>query len=254
MKLKVLILSFVSMLCMTGMTVDAGWENITRAGFEQAMNNVGTFFNQHTTYSVEVVHTSYKGWNAKNAFDKMRGYFKRDGDKYSSKILGIHTIQNKDMRVVIDSMNRTLIVTDPVKFKTSDIMNLQYNEAARFVTAYKERNTSVGKLYRVEFNDTLLRYAAYEVELTKNNEVRDIVIYLRDEYPEDMNYPNSPKVHPKVRIDFIDFDTKPAFSSDDFDVAEYVALVGKKLSITNPEYKDYRLIDNRFSQGKKKLQ
>jgi hypothetical protein len=255
MKNRVVILGVFAIILLPLMSFTGNWETITRNDFDKVMGQVGAYFDKHSTYSVNVTHASYKGYEALSPFDKMNGFYKKDGNNYSSLLLGIRTIQGPKLRVVIDSLKRSIMVTEPVTFKNSDLTVVNYEYASSYVISYKEMSTTTGTLYRVEFNDSLPRYAAYEIEVTKNNIIRDIVIYFRDSYSVDMSRPNAPKTHPKVRIDFENFNDKAVFTPEEFDVSKYVMLRGNDLVITGAAYKNYRLVDARYSSlGKSKVQ
>jgi|GEM_PF-6485381 len=244
MKFKAFIISFVFVFC-TGMVSAGGWSKITRADFDKAMDNVETFFSTHQKYSFTVVHTSYKGYDASDAFDKMKGYFHRDGYNYHSMLVGIQTIQNNQIRVIVDTLNKSVMVTAPVVWKKTEVMMINYETASSFVTSYKMMSTVNGTLYRVEFNDSLPRYTAYEVEVGKDNAIKTIVMYFKSSYKVDQAHPNAPLAHPKVRIDFEDYNEKAAFGKNEFDPSRYVTEQGGKYVLSSA-YKGYRLTDGRF--------
>lgn len=220
------------------------WTGITVKEYDEAMKKAESFYNSKKKYSIKVTHATYKGHDAQVPYDQSTGYFHFDNGNYHSYLLRIHTIQADKYKVVVDSINKTIIVSDPDSKAAAELMQINYVNSAQYVVAYKSAKTELGTLYKLDFNTTPA-YSAYTVTLGDDGQMKDFTVYYRKEYPADAKDPASPKVKPKLKIAYSAFTEVSDFSAGEFDTGKYFTETKKQLNPA-PAYAKWKLVDARL--------
>lgn len=236
------LLCIVLLLAFKGSDV---WTSITVKEYDAVMKKVEVFYKGKKKYAVNVTHATYKGHDSEVPYQQSTGYFHYEGGKYHSWLLGIHTIYDGKHKVVVDSVNKMIIVSDPDSKSTDELMHLNYTNSAKYLIACKQCKTEQGEKFKLDFNE-VPAYNSYLLRLAESGEIQGITVYYRTEYPSDSKDPDSPKVKPKLSINYSGFTSTPGFSSGEFSTAKYITIEKNKIKST-PAYSSYRVADSRIS-------
>ena len=220
------------------------WNTITVKEYDAAMSKMEQFYSSKKTYSLKVTHASFKGHDTEVPYDVSSGYFHFDRGNYHSFLLGIHTIQNQKYKVVVDSINRCITVSDPDAASTKELMRINYVNSSQYVVAYKEAKTEQGEKYKLDFNEQPA-YSAYTIIIGEDGQMKEMNVYYRKEYPSDNNNPSSPKVKPRLRISYSGFTEVSGFSQDEFQTDRYFREEKKVLKAA-PAFAQWKLVDARL--------
>jgi hypothetical protein len=221
------------------------WNTITVQEYNVAMEKVEKFYKEKKKYAVKVTHATYKGHDSEIPYQQSTGYFHYENGKYHSWLLGIHTIQDGKYKVVVDSVNKMIIVSDPDPKTTDELMHLNYTNSARYIIACKQSKTEDGEKFKLDFNE-VPSYTSYLLAISAAGEIRGLTVYYRAEYPSDSKDPNSPKAKPKLSINYSGFTATPVFDAGEFSSAKYFTVEKNKLKATSL-YSTYRISDARLT-------
>ncbi len=233
----------VIVLCMSATYV---WNETTQVEYDKVTKRSGDFYDGKNHYSVKVTHTSYRGHDAVTPYETREGYYRFDNGSYHSLLLGVHTIQNRKYRIVIDTVAKTMLVGDPVAKRADEISEINYANSMKDVKRFLSCAVGTGVRYRLEYNEKPM-YEAYETEFDSKGMMTEMTILYRKEYAINPNDQNSPKAKPKLKITWSDLNEKNVFAADEFSSEKYFTEVNKKLTPT-PKYKGYRITDVRVKK------
>lgn len=84
-------------------------------------------------YHLTMQMKSFKGDGRDNQQDFSRGYIKKNKDLYEVYQMGIYSIQNEDIKLVVDSTERLVALTFPVEPLQSSFSNESYQASQLFM-------------------------------------------------------------------------------------------------------------------------
>lgn len=222
------------------------WTETTQKVFDAATKRSTEFYEGKGHYSVKVVHTSYRGHDAISAYEQTDGFYRFDHGSYHSYLAGMHTIQNKKYRVVIDTAAKSILVGDLLSNKADDVSEINYKNSMLDVNKFLKCPIGTADRYRLEYNEKPL-YEAYETELNAEGMMTEMVVFYRKEYPLNPQDNNSAKAKPKLMITWSEFNVKAVFAADEFSTDKYFIETNGKLTLTSA-YRAYRLTDVRVKK------
>lgn len=117
--------------------------------------------------------------DAKPYYDAKGKFFRGKGEEYRMEFPGQITIQNKDIKMVIDSANLVVLLFKPdTVFSPVDISKIQLDGIWNEATFKVSSNASVKK-YKVDFNLESYQYksAEYWVD-TKTNRIQKMIFLM----------------------------------------------------------------------------
>ncbi|MEO5645216.1 MAG: hypothetical protein ABIS12_17980 [Bacteroidia bacterium] len=226
------------------------WTTITQAEYTVAMDKMNEFYTVNDHYSVRISYSSFRGHESEVPYETSNGIYICDKNKYYSQLLGTRTIQNEKIKIVIDSLHKSITVANPEENESGNEMKkINYENSKQYITAYKTAPIANGKLYRIECNPTP-SYSAYVLDLSNDGFLRELIVYYKNEYPIDPTNATSAKAKAKLKISYSGFDSKTAFDpARVFSTAKYITETSGKLTLTKA-YSSYRLFDNRIPNKK----
>jgi hypothetical protein len=222
------------------------WTIITAKEYDVEMKKVEKFYTEKKKYAVNVTHATYKGHDSEIPYQQSTGYFHYENGKYHSWLLGVHTMQDEKYKVVVDSINKILIVSDPDSKTTNELMQLNYTNSERYLVSCKQSKTEKGEKFKLDFNE-VPSYSSYLLSIEDDGEIKGLTVYYRAEYASDPQNSASPKVKPKLSISYSGFTDTPAFRSNEFSTAQYFTIENNILKPAS-SYSAYRIVDARFSK------
>ena len=242
-----LVISFLAFQTQGGLT----WKPLSKKDAGKIFERTSAIFREMDSYTLRVSQCSYTDYQAMHEYEKQSGYFKKSGANYHSFLLGIHTIQNKKYKVVLDTASKTICLNNPDHAMESGMNQQQYSLMLNHFESLKVSDGLQEKHLRIEYPEGDPFHAA-EITLGNDTLVKEINYYYSHAVHSDPNDKNSAKNKPRVKITFSDFKKNQKLNySEEFDESKYVVLAaGTKPQLT-AKYKNYRLRDQRFQETKK---
>lgn len=209
--------------------------------FEQ-MNN---WFKNTATYSLTITHASYEDHKTIVPVEKSVGYFKKDKNNYHSFLLGMHTIQNSNYKIVVDSSEKILMVANPDQLVWNTYTLDDYTYILKNCATIRVTDSGTDKKYRMDF-DKEANISSYEFLFNQDGLLKEVVSYYNEEVKKDDDE-NSPKVKPRISITFSEYKKNPVLNyKEEFDESKYITKKNDKL-IPAEAYKDYKFSDQRLN-------
>lgn len=224
----------------------AAWEEISKDRLAKVFEQMSNWYKANTNYMVNVTHASYQTHSATVPYEKSTGFFKKENENYHSFLLGIHTIQNLSYKVVLDTVNKVMMVANIDK----SIWNLytfdDYKYSLKTCTLVQQMSINTDKKYRITYQEGY-PLEQYEFLMANDGSLKEIVMYYRKKIPKDPDNPNSEKVKPRLSISFSAYKkVQPNPNGDEFDEKKYFSDKGNKL-VPTKKYQGFTLSDQRLS-------
>jgi outer membrane lipoprotein-sorting protein len=216
------------------------WITVSAESVAKEFVKSKTWFSTKKMYSFSIVHASYDGWFTDTPSEQSKGYFYKKEDCFNSYILGTRTIQNGDGRVIIDSSQSTINITNKdtilmTFFGFEDYKSVLQN--CRKVLKSKTRN-----VYRLELMHDTNPLKIVELGFTENGLTSFINMYFESE-SDDVAMPVLEKQ--KVSITILDYKPNPSISNNLFNTSGYVSFTKGK-PVCTKSYQKFKLYDNRY--------
>lgn len=241
-------LSGLALVLLSGFTTfQTSWSTATIEEVDAAHTKSATFYSSKKTYSMDITYSSYKGHDAVAPYETMNGYFRFDNGRSHSYIQGVHTIISGVYKMILDTVHKTMVVTDAPSENSNELMQINYANSKQYLTGCKKSESQLSTVYHMEFSEKV-SYSAYELTFADNGQMKNITVFYRNEYPSDPQQPKSAKVKPKLKITYGPVTEKVTFSaSTEFSLTKYFSESKGTLALT-PAFKGFQLIDSRLKK------
>lgn len=229
--------------------IDA-WEVSSKEELISVYQKSMEWFSKNTNYKVDVKYSSFSDHTIATPYDKSEGFYIRSNNNFHSMVLGVKTIQNERMRLVIDASSQIIIINNSAKNAQTPFDSRGFSELAEQLKAIKKQKNNIGEIiYRMEFKPNGL-YKAYEFKINESGLLTGVRYYYAKEMKEDEEDENSLKGTPRVEIDYSSYQTNVSLNYEkEFSEKKYFKEEGKKITL-NSEYKTFELKDYRFTEKK----
>ena len=223
----------------SGQAQSKDWIKLTNDEFRGEYKKIIERFHAINNYSVTVSMTSYENTSQKVVHDESKGYISKYGSRIHSFLVGIHTIQNEQSRLVVDTANKIMVVA-PAQFNTPEDL------APGITEEYLKRITSARKKFEngLTFFDVQmpagLPFISYTIAFDNKGLIRDVNIILNKEVKNEFGR----GIQQCVRIKYDDWDINPTYQASDYSYSPYVKSRGQQFYPTD-SYKDYEFHDQR---------
>jgi hypothetical protein len=220
--------------------------SISKEEMGKVFEKTNTWFRATNAYSLDVTHASYENYTTPVPADRAEGYFKKEGNNYHSFLMGIHTIQNSQYKIVIDTAQKVIVVANPDQLAWLAYTQDDYKVVLKSATATRMRKTGRYTFYRVELSEQN-PMGAYEFLIDENGLAREISWYYNKEVKLEENNAAS-AVKPRMSISFSDYQENPSFNfTETFSEAPYFFKKNDQLLVTE-NYIKYQLLDQRIKK------
>lgn len=224
-----------------------GWENCSIGEVDLAHARSEQFYSGLKTYSMSLTYSSYKGHDAVSPYESSNGYYYYDNGRSHTYAQGVHTYIGDKYKLILDSVRKTIIVTDKPTSLSSELMQINYANSKQYMTRTSKQIQGTATSYRMDFNEQVA-YSSYTLAFAKSGQLTDITVFYRKEYPSDPKTPGSPKLKPKLKVAFGIPNDKVQFNAKkEFDLSQFVTDTKGALKLT-ASYSTYQLIDSRTSR------
>ena len=229
--------------------VDA-WQTSSKDELVSVYKKAMEWFSTSTNYKVDVKYSSFSDHSTMTPYDNSEGYYVRSNNNFHSMVLGVQTIQNNKMRLVIDAASQIIIINNSSKTTQALFDAKGFAELADQLKAIKKQKNADGEIvYRMEFKPNGL-YKTCEFKLNEIGLLTGLKYYYSKEMMEDEEDASSMNGTPRVEIEYKNYQTGLSLDYEkEFSERTYFKEDGKKI-ILNSEYKKFEVKDYRFADKK----
>lgn len=222
------------------------WESVSKEQMAKVFEQINSWFKTTSNYSVTVTHASYENYTTKVPFEKSIGYFKKENECYHSFLLGIHTIQNANSKIVIDTSNQSMMVVNIDNSIWASYTMDDYKYTLKACKSIEVMKINDDRKYKLEYADGY-PLERYEFLIATDGTLKEVVWYYSKKVPKNVDDENSEKVKPRLSITFSGY-KKNAVGSVKQECAEskYIIKKGNKM-FPSDKYKNYSLSDQRLT-------
>jgi len=238
------ILVFVLLLALAAfrpMLLPEQWTPSTKAELQSSLEKLDKKMRGLANYEVNVTHLSFEDNTSDIVHDKATGFYRRDQKRYHSLMMGVETIQNENIKVVIDTAKKIIAVVNPDA-------TLEHQGSPELRSIILDRTTSIMKsqqsqsiAFKIDFSENY-SMTSCQLAMFDNSLIKEIVMC----YSKKVKNHQGKEVHPKLKIQFTGWKEDVKFPAQEFSDAKYVVKEGKQYHLTSA-YKNYKLQDQRFN-------
>lgn len=244
---------FLFLVCQIffGQTNTPAWQVATKTEVIEAYQKACDWFVKTNSYKLKLKYVSYKNHISNEIKETSEGNYMRSANNYKTEALGILTEQNNEAKVVVDTLDKLIIISNPEALKfnlanTTDLLSLLNN-----TKSLKKKVAENNSTYRIDFKPNVL-YDAYEFTVNTKGILESLVFYYSEKTEQDYGNmaneePIKIKIKPRLAISFYDYETNVKLNEKDFKVNDIVFNDAKKITLLN-KYKHYQLKDYRYSK------
>lgn len=214
---------------------------------------VWDWFVKTPNYSFDLKYTSYKSHTSNEIVESSNGYYKRFGSKYKTEAVGMKTIQNEKVKIIVDTTDKIIALTNPGTLSpniqnTEDLVKLLEN-----VKALMKKSFNKSTLYRIDFRKNEL-YEAYEFVVNEKGFLEKLIYYYSEQIEKDYGnggdeLPMEFKVKPRLEVVFFNYIIPAKITETEFTDKSIVLADNRKVTLLE-KYKTFQIKDYRF-KGKK---
>jgi hypothetical protein len=229
------------------------WESTSKQELIAAYQKACNWFINTPSYAFKIKYAAYDGHQSNKLNESSEGYYKRVAGSYISEAAGIKTLQNTNLKLVIDTADKIVTLMNPASLSPNMASTQELEELLNNVKALKKTKLAKTTKYRVEFNNNEL-YQAYEFTTNEKGLIIGLTYYYSEQAEhndEENNFEKNRavKIKPRLEITFSNFQIPANYAESEFDEGGIVTKEKQKISL-KPAYSTFRLIDYRL-QAKK---
>lgn len=218
-------------------------KSISRYEFYDVISKINKAYEENTSFSVDVLHSSFKNHISTIPEDQINGYICRNAKFFKSKIMGVLTIINPQIKVVIDSVSKVMILSNPeiisgmILSKNDILDNLN---VCKSIEVLSTENLSI---YRMSFDDSF-PYKYIDLEIDRNFLIYKIGMFYNSDVIDNTVPDNVISSKPRVEIHCSNYVNKKYFPETYFDISDYIVFSNNKPILTT-KYSKFKIIDLR---------
>lgn len=219
------------------------WEKVDAAVFMEVIREYEQSVPLEESYSLETGYRIYKDFTDEDHIQSFNGkMICKDGKELNVHQMGHLMIQDKDMNVTIDTLNRQIIVQQPDHSfyyrKTVQDYSI-FSEMAEVTYRKKEGSKTV---YMLEFKRGY-PYKAIEFSFTEQKTISQVVIYSNQPYYNEDDTESGDQT--KIVMNLNDFRKGKSVDFNGFITVKDCILIKETELIAIGKYKDFEIIDLR---------
>lgn len=201
---------------------------------------------KNNCYSFKVNYTSYSEHNETKAFESQNGLVIKDGINLYSKLNGAITIQNKDLRIVIDSIKQFVKITNPLEGQEP---NFNINDYIKILKICKVvMRKEVDKVIAFRFEPKATKgIVAQEIYFGEEFLSKSVIYYVNEHNIRENNEIIKQTVHPKLEIIISDFKKLEKVNKNVFKTDDVITFSKNGIELKE-RYKAFKFFDGRFKK------
>ena len=199
---------------------------------KQLIDKLNQPSNTEKSFECTMTEKFYSFYTDKQPKEVATGYIKRNGIQYRSNTLGVLTIQNKEAKLIVDTVSHTIVYTNPTPIQAYNSENLN-SMLALCSKVQVLHNDSIDRI-TLEFSTNEIPLEMFEITI-QNSQIKKLVLYHTATTDE-----NDQVIKPKTEILFNDIVLGKSISSREFEVGSYILVKNGKINLTE-SYQNYTL-------------
>jgi hypothetical protein len=242
------LLSLAICICLGAQSKSLSWSVATAREVALAYGNACDWYLKNENYCFSLKYTSYKDHVSNEINESSTGICKRRNNRFRTEALGNLMIQSDSYKLVIDTLNKSVVVANPDK-QSPQVAGLEdVQKLLKFTRALKKMELPTATRYRVEFKNNAV-YTAYEFTVNKSSGYLESLVYYYGEQKESV-YENEQDINPviiksKPRLEIKFTAVNQAATENDFRENGILVAAAGKIKLAN-KYKSYKLKDYRY--------
>jgi hypothetical protein len=228
------------------------WESASAGEIAQAYRKACHWFTHTSSYAFKLKYSSFNSPYTDVPLETSEGFYKKTANRYISEGIGIRTIQTQDLKIIIDTTEKTITLMDPGRLNP-DIASVADLEVLLANTrALKKCKQGKGIRYRMDFNPNA-QFEAYEFLLNERGILERLTYYYSEQAESSEDWRsgenNAVRVKPRMEILFHSHEVPARIKESEF-TTTFVVSFDKDKAHLNPFYNHFRLLDYRISKKK----
>ncbi len=225
------------------------WMPVSKEETRKMFQNMSNAYFSTPSFSMQVNQTSYVGHSSEVPHDKSTGKFLKNNNTYTSLLLGIRTIQNEKLKVVIDSADKLIAVSNSDRAFKSVPLTEDLDQSLFFVLDIKKMTANDLVYYSLRFKENFT-YTKIDFILTPDFFMKEMVMYFDEDLPVNADdAEHSPKSKLKYKVSYSGIKKNIALNTAQFSENRYLTYNSKqKTYALKEEYKNYTLQDLRITK------
>ncbi|MBI3518042.1 MAG: hypothetical protein HY062_01625 [Bacteroidetes bacterium] len=224
----------------------AKWVDINKEEARKMLQDMSNAYLATPNFSMQVNQASYIGHSSAVVHDEATGKFFKSNKSYVSQLLGLQTVQNEKLKIVIDSANKVIAINNSDRsFKAIPSIE-DLDQSLFFVIDIKKMVSNGLAFYSFRFKENFT-YTKIEFVLTSDFFMKEMVMYFSDDLPINPDdEEHSAKAKLKYKVSYSGIRKNIVIKPEMFSENQYLIYhpSQKKYSV-NEKYKRYKLQDLR---------
>lgn len=220
------------------LNVSAQKQMISFSEMEELFNDIKQFY-QNDKYWISMYYASFKGHDGKFPEDEFKGFVKKKGDIIESYSPSGFTVQNNDVKILVDSSEMFIGLT-----YVDTIESMQFNIEVFEMGTYNIQESQLRWSGRTRILDLKFRpgytYEKIEMSILPSGMISKMVMLFSSEIQETES---GEKAKPKIVVDYMLMNDPVVIHA----LNEFISVSGKNYSLS-PSFKkqNFELIDFRY--------
>ncbi len=222
------------------------WVTISKDDARKMFQDMSNAYLQTPTFSMQINQTSYIGHTSVVPHDEAEGKFFKSNKSYVSNLLGIKTVQNEKIKIVIDSTNKLIAISNSDRSYKAIPSIEDIDQSLFFVIDVKKMSSNGLIFYSLRFKENFT-YSKMDFTLTNDFFLKEIVMYFSDDLPVNPDdEEHSAKSKLKYRVTYSGIKKNLILNPKIFLESEYLYFNTKQKTYSlNENYKKYKFQDLR---------
>lgn len=225
----------------------AKWIDISKDETRKMLQDMSNAYLATPSFSMQVNQASFIGHKSEVIHDEATGKFYKNNKSYVSQLLGLQTIQNEKLKIVIDSTNKMMAINNSDRsFKAIPSIE-DLDQSLFFVSDVKKLISNGLVFYSLRFKENFT-YTKIDFVLTTDFFIKEMVMYFSDDLPINPDdEENSAKSKLKYKVTYTGIRKNIQIKPEMFSETHYLTYnTSQKKYILNERYKKYKLQDLRI--------
>jgi hypothetical protein len=235
--MKKIIISFLLLVPFLSGFSQSNWQEITKSQALDSLQKIIHYYTNNTSYSITTHITSFEDYLTLTPFESSSGYFEKTDHCIHSFSMGIKTVQDSSLKIIIDSVQQILLIdqADPTPSSNIEQLNFSIEHARKISYSVKKQETTFSFL----FSDSL-EISKVTFVIQPNGFISKYIIFYNL-----LSMSESGDVEiKKPRVEFLFNSNKLKKQTHICGFDRYIRFEGSNI-IAQAPYLSYQLIDNR---------
>lgn len=240
------VLLAIVFVCLVSFKPDEDWQPINSDVVAKELVTINKEALKNKNYKFNVFYKSYKGHFDNKVYDQQKGVVIKNDELMYSKIDGALTIQNRDFRIIVDSLKKFIKISDPLKGAEPTFNIDEYIKTLKNCKSVKRKKikSTIGFRFELKAERGIV---IQEIYFDKDFLSKTVIYYANDHSIRENNTIKTQVVYPRMEIEINDFEKLNIVNKEIFKADNIVSLKNNKFTVKE-KYKEYKFFDGRFKK------